>query len=147
MSGKSPVMVSLQQSWLTRLGSENFARLVDYTAGYRPGARRFDMGEFPQFVLVPMATAARRQPISWGVERIQCEPHVRDAYIERLCVVSASTPVVAVARTMAENHIGSAIVTKNDNVVGIFTVTDACRANVSRKDTTPAWAPAAAPRG
>jgi CBS domain-containing protein len=33
-----------------------------------------------------------------------------------------------VARTMAEHHIGSAIVTKNDKLVGIFTVTDACRA-------------------
>jgi CBS domain-containing protein len=43
-------------------------------------------------------------------------------------VVSASTPVATVARTMAENHIGSAIVTKNDKLVGIFTVTDACRA-------------------
>jgi CBS domain-containing protein len=29
---------------------------------------------------------------------------------------------------MAEDHIGSAIVTKNDKLVGIFTVTDACRA-------------------
>lgn len=53
---------------------------------------------------------------------------VRDAYIERPCVVNASTPVATVARTMAENHIGSAIVTKNDKLVGIFTVTDACRA-------------------
>jgi acetoin utilization protein AcuB len=56
------------------------------------------------------------------------ELKVRDAYVERPCVVSASTPVAAVARTMAENHIGSAIVTKNDKLVGIFTVTDACRA-------------------
>ena len=53
---------------------------------------------------------------------------VRDAYVERACVVHASTPVATVARTMAENHIGSAIVTKNDKLVGIFTVTDACRA-------------------
>ena len=53
---------------------------------------------------------------------------VRDAYVERPCVVNASTPVAIVARTMAENHIGSAIVTKNDKLVGIFTVTDACRA-------------------
>jgi CBS domain-containing protein len=29
---------------------------------------------------------------------------------------------------MAEHHIGSAVVTKNDKLVGIFTVTDACRA-------------------
>ena len=36
--------------------------------------------------------------------------------------------VAIVARTMAENRIGPAIVTKNDKLVGIFTVTDACRA-------------------
>jgi CBS domain-containing protein len=53
---------------------------------------------------------------------------VRDAYVERPCVVPASTPVAIVARTMADNHIGSAIVTKNNKLVGIFTVTDACRA-------------------
>ena len=53
---------------------------------------------------------------------------VRDAYVEKPCVVPASTPVATVARTMAENHIGSAIVTKHDKLVGIFTVTDACRA-------------------
>jgi acetoin utilization protein AcuB len=56
------------------------------------------------------------------------ELKVRDAYVERPCVVSASTPVATVARAMAENHIGSAIVTDNDELVGIFTVTDACRA-------------------
>ena len=56
------------------------------------------------------------------------ELSVRDAYVEQPCVVSASTPVATVARTMAEKHIGSAIVTKKGRLVGIFTVTDACRA-------------------
>ena len=56
------------------------------------------------------------------------ELKVRDAYVDRPCVVPASTPVAAVARTMAEHHIGSAIVTKHDKLVGIFTITDACRA-------------------
>jgi predicted transcriptional regulator len=56
------------------------------------------------------------------------ELKVRDAYIDKPCVVPASAPVAAVARTMAEHHIGSTIVTKNDKLVGIFTVTDACRA-------------------
>jgi selenocysteine lyase/cysteine desulfurase len=60
----------LEQSWLTRAGSEDFARLVDYRDEYRPGARRFDMGEFPQFVLVPMAMAALRQILAWGVNNI-----------------------------------------------------------------------------
>ena len=61
----------LEQSWLTRRGSEDFANLVDYREGYREGARRFDMGEFPQFVLTPMAHAALRQILSWGIERIE----------------------------------------------------------------------------
>ena len=56
------------------------------------------------------------------------ELKVHDAYVDKPCVVPASTPVATVARTMAEHHIGSAIVTKNDKLVGIFTVTDACRA-------------------
>ena len=53
---------------------------------------------------------------------------VRDAYVERACIVPASTPVAKVARVMAQNRIGSAIVTKHGKLVGIFTVTDACRA-------------------
>ncbi|HMK87855.1 MAG TPA: CBS domain-containing protein [Steroidobacteraceae bacterium] len=56
------------------------------------------------------------------------ELKVRDVYADKTYVVPASTPVATVARTMAEHHIGSAIVTKNDKLVGIFTVTDACRA-------------------
>src|SRR5215469_7543408 len=56
------------------------------------------------------------------------ELRVRDAYVERPCVVPASASVAAVARTMADQRIGSALVTKDDKLVGIFTVTDACRA-------------------
>jgi selenocysteine lyase/cysteine desulfurase len=63
--------VPLEQSWLTRAGSEDFSRLVDYTEDYRAGARRFDMGEFPQFILLPMACAALEQILRWGVDRIQ----------------------------------------------------------------------------
>lgn len=53
---------------------------------------------------------------------------VRDAFVENPCIVAASTPVGKVARMMADRHIGSAMVTKNGKLVGIFTVTDACRA-------------------
>jgi len=58
----------------------------------------------------------------------ESELKVGDAYVEQPCVVPASAPVARVARTMAERHIGSAIVTKDGKLVGIFTVTDACRA-------------------
>src|SRR6266496_718835 len=63
--------IPLEQSWLTRAGSEDFSRLVDYTDDYRAGARRFDMGEFPQFVLAPMAIMALKQILAWGVVRIE----------------------------------------------------------------------------
>jgi len=61
----------IENSWLTRAGSEHFAGLVDYRDEYRAGARRFDMGEFPNFVLAPMAVAALRQILEWKVENIQ----------------------------------------------------------------------------
>ncbi len=63
--------VPLEESWLTRAGAEDFAGLVDYTDDLRPGARRFDMGEYPQFVLGPMALAALSQLAAWGVEAVQ----------------------------------------------------------------------------
>lgn len=61
---------------------------------------------------------------------------VRDAYVEQPCIVSAATPVASVARTMAEKRIGSAIVVKGNKLVGIFTVTDACRALADVLTTT-----------
>ncbi|WNG21610.1 aminotransferase class V-fold PLP-dependent enzyme [Cystobacter fuscus] len=61
----------LEHNWLTRAGSEDFARLVDYRDDFQPGARRFDVGERSNFALVPMALAALRQLTSWGVADIQ----------------------------------------------------------------------------
>lgn len=61
----------IEQSWLTRAGSDNFARLADYTDQYREGARRFDMGEFPQLMLAPMSVAALEQIEQWGIASIQ----------------------------------------------------------------------------
>ena len=63
--------VPLEQSWMTRAGSDDFASLVEYTDEYQPGARRFDMGEFPQFISVPMAAEALKQILAWGVPYIQ----------------------------------------------------------------------------
>ena len=62
---------ALEASWLTRAGAEDFNALVDYVDDYRPGARRFDMGEYPQFVLAPMALAAISQLLAWGVESVE----------------------------------------------------------------------------
>jgi acetoin utilization protein AcuB len=42
-------------------------------------------------------------------------------------IVSASARADKVLSEMAENGIGSALITKNEKLVGVFTVTDACR--------------------
>ena len=43
----------LEQNWIARRGSEDFARLIDYQDAYQPGARRFDVGERSNFALRP----------------------------------------------------------------------------------------------
>lgn len=60
----------IEQNWISRERSEDFARLVDYRDGFQPGARRYDVGERSNFVLMPMATAAMRQVLDWGVESV-----------------------------------------------------------------------------
>jgi len=60
----------IEHSWMIRAGAEDFAQLVNYTDALRAGARRFDMGESSQFVLLPMATAALEQVVAWGVNGI-----------------------------------------------------------------------------
>jgi acetoin utilization protein AcuB len=53
---------------------------------------------------------------------------VADVYQPECYVVDAGQPLEAVAAAMAEHHLGSALVTRGDKLVGIFTTTDACRA-------------------
>jgi selenocysteine lyase/cysteine desulfurase len=60
----------LEHNWIVRAGSDNFAALVDYDDDFQPGARRFDVGERSNFVLVPMALAAIRQLASWTVPAV-----------------------------------------------------------------------------
>ena len=69
--------VPLEQAWATREGSEDFARLVDYRDAFRPGGRRYDVGEAANFILVPMAIVALRAVAEWGVERIAATARVR----------------------------------------------------------------------
>jgi selenocysteine lyase/cysteine desulfurase len=49
----------LEENWANRDGDR-----------YRPGARRFDVGQRSNFVLTPMAAAALGQLLEWGVENV-----------------------------------------------------------------------------
>lgn len=53
---------------------------------------------------------------------------VRDALARDAYVVDAGEPLDEVLLTMAERHIGSALVTRDARLAGILTATDACRA-------------------
>jgi selenocysteine lyase/cysteine desulfurase len=60
----------IEHNWINRRGSEDFSRLVGYQDAFQPGARRYDVGERSNFVLLPMAIRALRQILDWGVENI-----------------------------------------------------------------------------
>jgi selenocysteine lyase/cysteine desulfurase len=62
--------VPLEENWISRLGSQDFSRLVDYQDRYQPGARRFDVGQRTHFETTPMAIAALRQLLDWEVPRV-----------------------------------------------------------------------------
>ena len=61
----------VELNWISRKGSEDFARLIDYQEEFQAGARRFDVGERSNFMLVPMAAAALKQLQLWGIGSIQ----------------------------------------------------------------------------
>ena len=56
------------------------------------------------------------------------ELRVSDVFQPESYVVDAGERLEDVAATMAERHVGSALVTRGGKLVGIFTTTDACRA-------------------
>ena len=53
-----------------RVNAQDFRSLSDCDEGFAPGARRFDMGERANFALLPVAGAAIRQLLDWGVESV-----------------------------------------------------------------------------
>ena len=61
----------LEESWLMRAGSENFARLADYEDRYAPGMRRFDTSLRANPTLIAMLEAACRLLIDWQPGRVR----------------------------------------------------------------------------
>jgi selenocysteine lyase/cysteine desulfurase len=60
----------IEHNWINRRGSEDFSRLVDYQDAFQAGARRYDVGERSNFILLPMANEALRQILGWGVQNV-----------------------------------------------------------------------------
>jgi len=60
----------IEQNWIARRDSEDFAGLVNYKREYQPGARRFDVGERSNFALMPVAKASLELILGWPVPRV-----------------------------------------------------------------------------
>jgi selenocysteine lyase/cysteine desulfurase len=60
----------IEHNWVNRHKSEAFSQLVDYQDAFQPGARRYDVGERSNFVLLPMAAEALRQLLDWEIQNV-----------------------------------------------------------------------------
>lgn len=63
--------VPLEESWMNRENSLNFAALTQLTPNYLPGNQRYNMGEFSQFTSMPMIEDSLSNLLNWGVENIK----------------------------------------------------------------------------
>ncbi len=61
----------IEQNWINRNESDDFANLVNYSDDYQPKALRYGVGEQSNFILVPMMLAALRALNEWKPEHIQ----------------------------------------------------------------------------
>ena len=85
----------IEENWINRAGAEDAARLTNYTDEYRPGARRFDVGQRTSFTLTPMAIAALRQVLEWGIENIAATLARTTSRIEHEARLRGLTPLSA----------------------------------------------------
>jgi selenocysteine lyase/cysteine desulfurase len=65
----------IEQSWLNRKHSEDFTKLLPYQDEYKLGANRYNVGQYSNFILLPMLNAAVEQLLAWDVKNIEtyCE--------------------------------------------------------------------------
>ncbi|MEO8414170.1 MAG: aminotransferase class V-fold PLP-dependent enzyme [Ginsengibacter sp.] len=62
--------IPVEGSWMNRSNAENFSALSDYVDEYKPGAARYNVGEFSNFILAPMFNKSLEQIIEWNVNAI-----------------------------------------------------------------------------
>jgi selenocysteine lyase/cysteine desulfurase len=73
--------IPIEENWINRKDSENFAGLVNYQDEYKEAANRYCMGELSNFNLVPILTRTIEQLIEWKPENIQnyCQKITQEA--------------------------------------------------------------------
>lgn len=75
----------LEQTWIGRKNSQDFKNLITYQSDYQGGAFRYNMGEFSNFINLPMVEKALDLLIEWQPAEIQnYAKNLGKPYIERL---------------------------------------------------------------
>jgi selenocysteine lyase/cysteine desulfurase len=76
--------IPIEENWINRFESENFANLVNYQDNYQEGALRYEVGQHSNFILMPMVHEALKCIESWGIQNIQdyCQNISKDAIIK-----------------------------------------------------------------
>lgn len=102
----------LEETWLARENSENFAELASYSGIYKKGARRFDVGETCKPTILPGAISALEQISKWGVE------HISDSLLQINKIIGNHLEALGFSLMAEKNrnpHILGAIIPKNEN--------------------------------
>ena len=63
--------IPLEQTWIGRKNSDDFKNLLNYQSEYREGAFRYNMGEYGNFINLPMVEKALDLLIEWRPKEIQ----------------------------------------------------------------------------
>ncbi len=75
----------LEQTWIGRKNSQDFKNLINYQSEYQEGAFRYNMGEFSNFINLPMVEKALDLLLEWQPAAIQnYARNLGKPYIERL---------------------------------------------------------------
>ncbi|MGM0579927.1 MAG: aminotransferase class V-fold PLP-dependent enzyme [Bacteroidota bacterium] len=61
----------IEYSWMTRKDGHDFSKLTEYPEDFGIGAMRYNVGEFSNFIALPMIKSALEQILSWKTEKIQ----------------------------------------------------------------------------
>jgi selenocysteine lyase/cysteine desulfurase len=91
----------LEHSWISREGSQEFSSLINYRDTFRPGARRFDVGEPSNFALLPIVQEALRQLHQWTIPAIQAS---LAAYCDAIVDAVAPLGITAVPKALRAGH-------------------------------------------
>jgi selenocysteine lyase/cysteine desulfurase len=61
----------IEDSWMNRINAEDFSNLTVFVDEYKPGAARYNMGEFTNPIHIKMLDRSLEMISSWGVDALQ----------------------------------------------------------------------------